>query len=168
MRGIGAALLMLSSFLAGLLAVQSKRRRIRLLRELAEALAWMVGELAGKRTPLPELLRNGKLCTTEYALVFFSQLDDSFSQLGERSFCEMWAEAVDRLPYLREEERRELYMPGRELGRAELPRQTAALDAASRYLKMRLEREEDSFRDERKLCLSLPAAAGTLLMILLL
>ncbi len=168
MRGIGALLLMGAFLLSGVLSVRSRCARIRCLHELGEAFVWMAGELAGKKLPIPELIRSCSLMANGYARSFYLQLEQSLSQLGSRSFFELWKEAVAQLPWLTEGERRELDIPGRELGRAELSRQLAALETAVRFLRTSYEHEESRFQNDRKLCLGLPAAAGVLLLILLL
>lgn len=168
MRGLGAALLMLSSLSIGLFSLQEKRRHIKCLRELAEALSWMAGELREKALPLPELIRRIAKGSDGFANSFFSALEEGLPLLGEKSLSELWNEAVEHLTCLAEEERRELNVPGRQLGHTELSGQITALDNVCRYLNTKRENEERGLRNDQKLRLCLPMAVGAFLLILLL
>lgn len=168
MHVLGAAAVLLASVGAGLVTVRQKRRRLRCLRELRDSLAFLAGELAGKRSPLPELFQDGSIQASGETGDFFRLMRDSLSLLGEKSFFELWENAVKQLLPLSEAERWELIGLGRQLGRTELSRQLSALDGCCRFLAARLDREERLFRSDRRLLLGVPAAMGALLLILLL
>ena len=168
MKMLGAAAVMLASISGGLFAVTQKRRKLRCLRDLCDALTLLAGELEGKRAPMPELVQTVCHFASGEPHGFFTRLQEALSQLGVRSFHQLWKEAAEqRLPSLGGEELREWILLGRQLGRTELDRQLAALEGCRRFLSLCLEREEQAFRSERKLCLGLPAAMGALLLILL-
>lgn len=168
MRALGALAVILGPLGMGLLLLRERRRRLAALRELEEALRLMAGELSLRRPALGELLVWLAGQSEGSAALFFRQLARSMPRLGEKSFFELWEEAATRsLPELNAADRRELSRAGRVLGRFELSQQLAGLESCRLRLAARREQGEARFGNDRRLLLALPAAAGCLLLILL-
>jgi stage III sporulation protein AB len=169
MRGIGAAAVMLASVVIGVLSVRQSQKHLLNLRELEDALLYLTAELAEKQSPLPELIKTGCIVSSGEAKLFFRDLYERLSRLGDKSFYELWEDAVrQHYAMLAEGERRELLALGRQLGRAALQRQLAACERCTRFLASARESGESLYVRERRMRLALPAAMGGLLLILLL
>lgn len=169
MRGIGAAAVMLASFGIGVLSVRQRQRHLLYLRELEAALLYLTAELEEKQSPLPELIKTGCIVSSGEAKLFFHDLYERLSGLGDKCFHELWEDTVRKhYAMLAEGERRELLALGRQLGRASLQRQLAACERCTHFLAAARESGESLYIRERRMRLALPAAMGGLLLILLL
>ena len=169
MRWIGAAAIMLASFGTGCISVLQMQKRLHALRDMCYTLTFLSGELAAKQSPLPEVLESCCQYSRGEAFIFFRRIKESLSQLGEKSFFELWESTVAQVtPHLSHAEKGELLSLGRQLGRTSLSDQLAALERSRNLLSTMLEREERLFQRERKIRLALPSAAGAMLLILLL
>ena len=169
MKLLGIGSMLLASLGFGLVSLSEKRERMGCLRDLCAALVLFRAELGSTRVPLPRLIH--ELCgkARGQAACFLRTLDASLEKLGERSFCELWeAAANETLPLLTLEEREALNQCGKLLGRFSLEEQLAALDEMQRRFASALDREQQVYREDKKLRLWLPTAAGALLVILLL
>ncbi len=169
MRGIGAAAVMLASVGIGFLSVRQEKMHLQLLGELQDVLLILAADLAENQFPLPELIHSCCRTASGEARVFFLDLQKAFSDLGEKSFYELWEQAVE-LHYasLTEGERRELLALGRQLGRSTLQRQLAALERCTHFFAAARKNEEEKLLRERRMRLALPTALGGMLLILLL
>ena len=169
MRWIGAAAIMLASFGTGCISVFQMQKRIHALRDMCDTLTFLSGELATKQSPLPEALESCRQYSKGEAFVFFRNITESLSQLGTKSFLELWENTVaQETPYLSHTEKSELLSLGGQLGRTSLSIQLAALESGRNLLSTMLEREERLYQQERRMRLALPSAAGAMLLILLL
>lgn len=169
MRLLGAGLILLAACGVGGVNWLDRQRHLRCLRALCEALSLLHAELKTNRTPLTRLLPYAAEQAEDRASAFLRQVSDSLTQLGERSFSELWQEAACcQLSVLRQGELEELLSVGRVLGRFELQEQLNTLTRCESRLRARLEQNEARSRDEARLSLGLPAAAGALLVLLLL
>jgi stage III sporulation protein AB len=168
MRSAAAVLILSGSLLLGAVRQRALRTRLACLADLASALRRMEAELAGKNAPLPTVA--AMLAGEEGAARrFFSHLSAELSELGERSFRELWCEAAEEeLPGLEGAEREALCALGAALGRYPLDMQLAALSRCRNILEERLQRLRGSLPDETRLSWGLCAACGLLLLILLL
>ncbi len=168
MRLIGAGAVMLSCIGIGCLSVIQMQKRIQALYDMRDAFLFLSGELAGKRLPLPELLQSCGRHTAGEAQLFFRKLTEKLSQLGEKPFSELWELMLEQeLPQFTVSEKRELLSLGRLLGRASLSEQISAIESTCRFLTAVLEREEHLYRKDSRMRLTLPCAAGLLILILL-
>ena len=169
MRGLGALCIAAASLGFGLTILRERRRHIRCLRALGDALCLLASELGQSRAPLTQLVRELGGRTARPACSFFQALAEGLAKLGEQSFFEIWSEtAAAALPELNDTERESLLDAGRHLGRFSPDEQIRALERSAALLADALRREEAAYREGRKLCLALPTAAGALLVILLL
>ena len=169
MRALGAAAVMLASLGVGCLSVLQMQKRLQCLRELLDALRFMAGELSGKQTPLPDLIREGGEFAKGDAKKFLQDLSANLYRLGDNSFFSLWEEAVCRqLSQFSGAERKELLSLGMQLGRTSLTRQVAALESWIAMLTVSLRGVEEQYLRERRMRLCLPPAVGAMLLILLL
>ena len=168
MQFIGVAAVMLASLGIGIQSIRQRRRRLRCLRGLSDALAYLVGELSGKRSPLTDLILSVCQHTSGDVRSFFMCLSESLSKLGKKSFSDLWRTAADRYLLLTDEERSEWIGLGEQLGRTELTRQIAMLDRCREFILLSFDKERSALQNDRRILLGIPAAAGALLSILLL
>lgn len=168
MRALGALMAFAACGAMGLLRVMSERRRIDALAALSEALRVMRGELAARLTAVPELTEYMARHSRGDAKSFFSAVSDRLSQLGKRELAELWRESVmETLPALETYELRELASVGLVLGRCELDVQLAALDSCAAVLRAAQERAQAEYPQQKRLSLGVSAAAGLMLVTLL-
>lgn len=168
MKTIGAAVVLISSFFFGLHSNRIQRQRLCCLREMMQALDLLSSELRTHCPPLYDLLRWTGEHTSGQASVFFTAVVESLSELGRKSFDELWQNAVVyKLQSLDLEEKQELLPLGSQLGRAELDCQLKALERCHDLLNLSRERLETQYREERKLRIGIPVSVGVLITILL-
>ena len=169
MKQLGMGIVLLASLSLGVVELLGKRERLRCLRELCDALALFRAGLADTRAPLPRLTQETGKKARGRAGLFFHALEEKLLSLGTYSFSELWGQAVDEtMTPLTPEERESMRCCGVMLGRFALEEQLAALDQLQRQLENIFTAEQRRYRDEKKLSLWLPTAAGALLVILLL
>ena len=135
---------------------------------MADMLTLMRSELEVRRTPLPELAEVMKTSCTGCGAHFARLLARGLSDIGERSFPELWSEsACLSFPHLPADERRSFDLLGSVLGRYELCTQLAVLDRCAEELRItdRRLREKISLRGKTSAGLF---CAGSLLLILVL
>ncbi len=168
MKSIGAAIVLLSSFSLGLLNSRLQRQRLFCLREMMQALDLLSSELRTHCPPLGDLLRWTEAHTSGQASVFFATVVNSLSELGVKSFDEIWQNAVVyKLLCLNLEDKRELLTLGSQLGRMELNCQLKALERCHDILNLSRERLETQYREERSIRIGIPVSLGFLITILL-
>ena len=169
MKYLGSVLILAACAAAGYIYIASMKKRIRALEAFCAALELAAGELKTRAAPIPELCALLKKRSSGAAAAFFSRLSDDLAALGEKSFAELWREAAeDELACLAPEERQEVVCLGNVLGRYELARQEKAVSACALALRASLARARESYGGQKKLGLGLPAAAGALIVVILL
>ena len=169
MRWAGALLIFLAFAGFGAAFALAKKRRIDALRGMCAALELMNGELSARLTPLPELcgLLAGR--ASGAAGEFLGLLAASLPGLGERDFSALWREAAERsLGSLSGAELSEITRLGDIVGRYELAEQTRALELCLAELRNCLRAAQSAYPGEKKLGFGLAAAAGALLVVVLL
>lgn len=168
MRMLGALMAFTACGMMGFLRVTSERRRIDTLAALSDALCVMRGELAARMTAIPALMNYMSRHSRDDAQSFFSAVSYRLPQLGRREFSELWCESVmETLPALETDELRELASVGLVLGRCELDMQLAALERSAAVLRAAQERAQAEYPQQRRLSLGVSAAAGLLLVTVL-
>lgn len=164
----GAVLVLLGCALAGRQYALSRRGELRCLGALCEALQRMEAELSARGLPLPELIALLARETAAPASAYFAQLSGRLSDLGERSFHDLWREtAKDSLSPLSPAEREAFCALGAALGRYPLEEQKAAIRRCRERLAARRDTSQRRLRDDLRLCWGLSACLGFLLWILL-
>ena len=168
MRSVAVLLVLLGSLLGGAVWQRSQRRRIACLSGLTRALSRLEAELTGKNASLPALaaLLAGE---EDAAGAFFSVLSGSIPELGERSFRQLWCEAMEGvLDALNDEEKSAVRELGTVLGRYPLDMQLSSLSRCRERLDDHLEQARRKLPDDARLVWGLSAACGLLLLIVLL
>ena len=168
MRTAAALLVLLGSLLGGAVWQRGQRRRIVCLSGLSRALSRLEAELTGKNASLPA--RAALLAGEEGAAgAFFSALSEMIPELGERSFRQLWCEAMEgELCALNDEEMRAVRELGAVLGRYPLDMQLASLSRCRKLLDDHLEQARRKLPDDARLVWGLSAACGLFLLIILL
>lgn len=169
MKYLGSILILAACATAGYIYISSVKKRIRALEGLCAALELAAGELKTRAAPIPELCALLERRAAGAAAGFFSRVSGRLGTLGEKTFSEIWSEAVeDELAYLSPEEQQELMSLGNVLGRYELGQQEKAIAACVLALRAGLAQARESYPGQKKLGFGLPAAAGALIVVILL
>ncbi len=168
MKYIGAVLLLAACAAIGFIRVRTLKRRRETLSMLAESLQMMRNELAARLVTIPSLLSflaergHGELKS------FFESMSISMDELGECEFALIWASSVrDTLVSLSEEERREIAALGQVLGQSEIDEQLAAIGRCQIFMDRALEQLRGQYPQLCRLAVAIPAAAGLMLVIVL-
>ena len=134
LRLAGVVLLMAGAAGLGLGAAGQLRRRVESLRTLTGALEQAERELSFRLTPMPELMERLARQAGEPARFLFAHCRDHLWELGEKSFGELWREALEGESdlLLGDREREVLSGLGDVLGRYDAAGQREALQAAGR------------------------------------
>ena len=170
LRLVGALLLTAGAAGLGLCAAGQLGDRVRSLRSLVGGLEILMRELSFRRTSMPELMERTARQAGEPARYLFARCRDHLEELGERSFGQIWAGAVEAEPelLLTREERTVLVELGQVLGRYDADGQIAALERAEEGLKACLARAEEDRRRLGRVYTALGVGSGAMLAILLL
>ena len=170
LRLVGALLLTSGAAGLGLCAAGQLGDRVRSLRSLVGGLEILRRELSFRRTAMPELMERTARQSSEPARYLFARCRDHLEELGERSFGQIWARAVEAEPelLLTREEGAVLAELGQVLGRYDADGQIAALERAEEGLKACLTRAEEDRRRLGRVYTALGVGSGAMLAILLL
>lgn len=166
---IGAAAILLASFLGALLRLQKKKERIALLRALETSLSALRGELAERRRSLGDIFRSlSQRSAHEKVGAFYERLCADLDTLGDRGFSEIWRTAAKGCFAPLGDAVVDALLPlGGCLGGSELERQCAALDTAARRIAGEAQSRKEKLAEERKLSFGLSLSAGAFLVIML-
>lgn len=167
-RLLGAALVAGCGVWMGLQRTVWYTRRVETLQALLQALSLMEWELAGRETPLPELLRRLERETRGPVQRFFAACGEQLSSLGQSPFGALWeaAEAQVQLP-LDREERSVLLEIGQVLGRYDQESQRQAISRSREQLAARLEQARAERERLGRLAGIVGASAGLITVLLL-
>lgn len=169
LKYLGAILIAAACCTAGYTYISSVRKHIRALESLCAALELAAGELRTRAAPIPELCALLAKRSDGAAAKFFSRLSENLEALGEKTFSAIWSKAVeDELCCLSPDEQSELKGLGNILGRYELMQQESALAACVLKLRAGLSQARQNYPSQRKLGFGLTAAAGALIVVILL
>lgn len=169
MRYLGAILILAACAAAGFIYISAVKKRICALESLCTALELAAGELKTRAAPIPELCALLERRSDNAAAKFFARLSGDLESLGEKTFSDLWGAAVeDELACLLPDERQELTGLGSVLGRYELAQQENALTACVFALRASLTHARESYPGQRRLGFGLTAAAGALIVVILL
>ncbi len=164
---LGAGMILLGSVGAGLRLCAERRGQILLLRDLAEAMSLLQGELELRAAPMRELLLLPAGLRGDTG-VFFRNLLSALDRLGEESFAEIWARELTRcFPCLTRFLLDELRSLGSVLGRMDREAELRALSACRAVLEDGARREQSLYPAQRRLLLGLSVSSGFLSIILL-
>lgn len=168
LRLAGGLCVVLGSAALGLHGVFRLKERVRVLRRLLEALAYLEEELAFQLTPLTALLQRLGQGTEGPVGHFFSECLASFQKAPEAGLRESWQRAMEaRLPMLAEAEREALSALGTMLGRYDAQGQQKAIRHTAARLETCLAAACEA-RDRLGRVYAVVGAAGGLLAVIVL
>lgn len=168
-RGIGAVLLLGGGLCLGMSMAGETRRRARALEAWQAALALLEGELAFRLPTMDQLLEELSRWAHSPAREALTQAGVGLKELGERSFPEIWADAVARQAGpLAPEDVEDIQGLGSFLGRCGWEEQRQAARVLGRTLGDRADRLREEGRREGKVYCSLGLSLAAFLAILLL
>ena len=167
MKGLGASLILSAAGLIGLLLLGESRRRLEAYCSLSSALRLLRGDLASRNAPLADGIDKAKTAAKGMGKELMLQVSMGLSALGERSFCEIWDQALDACSPRSLETPEELKSLGAVLGGFDLETQLQALDGCIARLDELWKNGSRSYPARRRLLLSLTLAGGFFMVILL-
>ncbi len=166
MRWLGAFVIVLAGFYAGIIYIADKKRHLRELENLCTAFEMMGGELQTRLSSLPEVCETLKTRCDGSAKELFTHLSKSFDRLGETEFSLLWDENINSvLKMLDSEEIRQVSALGKVLGRCEMEQQLECLNGLVSFLRTNLDTARKLYPQERKLGLGVGTAAALLLVL---
>lgn len=163
---IGAFLVAAGSAAIGMVTVISQKRHIQLLDELCASLRLMSAELGTRLRPLPELI-----CELsekgDSVSGFYGDIAGRLDFIGETDFSVLWSDAVENIQLLSADERETMNRLGAVLGRYELREQLDSIDICLDALTRSVLGLRAEYPCRRRLFLGLSAAAGLMILIIL-
>ena len=167
-RIMGFVLLQLAAALFARGRIADAAARTEALRSYSDMLEQLRGLLESDGSPMPVLLETLSRRCTGHARAFVRSLSAAMDQLGERSFQELWQQALEENARLVDEDtKRMLESLGGVLGRYDPATQLEALDACRMHLRQRLDKRQSGRAQETHLILGLSFSASLLLGIIL-
>lgn len=168
MKLIGALLALAGCGALGVMSIRMERRHIRALEALCGALALIQTELSTRLAPVPMLCEQLSRRANGVACAFFKALAERLDMLGRRELSELWRECAEQtLTELSSNELNEFISLGLILGRGELEVQLSAVRRCENALADALSSVSADYPRRRKLALGVAAAAGGLIVIVL-
>ena len=163
---LGALLVLAGGLIWALLCVETGRKRMECLTQLASDLERLSCELDTGDRPLPELIHmlseNGGVQSRD----FFVRLENSLWRMGDVEFRSLWREAAERCSVpLNRTERYALGNLGAFLGRYSRQRQTEAIAECGKLLKKSAQEMRDQWPNRTRLSFGL-GAGGALMIVL--
>ena len=153
MKRIGAVLILAAAAFIGLSLLREKKRRLEAYRTSSFALGLLRGELLSRGAQLKEGIESA--CKASEGM-------------GERSFAEIWEEALtESCAGLEDGARKELQRLGTVLGRFDLEIQLQALETCKASLEERWNKRSESYPADRRMICSIVLALSSFLVILL-
>lgn len=169
MKLLGAGLILSVSLWFGVRACTELYRHSRALESMISALELLRAETASRLTPLSETCGMLARSMQNPAGEFFANIGAGFSQLGEKSFSQIWSEAVSSSESLclTTSETDALTELGAGLGKFCAEEQDAILERTLDSLKRAYAESEETRKRNSKLYVSGSAAVGMLAVIML-
>ena len=167
---LGAVLIICGTTSWGICSVMQMKNRVKALDSLVWSFDLMKDELCTNLTPMPELLRRMADSAAKPASLFFEKAAEKTSELGAKSFREIWISALNETPslYLRRDEKEILYELGGCLGRYDFESCGRAIQSAKNRLEKKAEQAERDRRMNSRLHAFLGVAAGMFAVVVLL
>lgn len=168
MRGLGALMIIAGCVSIGGMTLRERRERVETLYALCAALRTMRAELITRLAPLPEvfhtLAENGAGAAGEFFAALYADMDS----LGECGLAAIWQGACLRaLCILRGDEVAAISALGAQLSLGSAEAAAEAVEACEGVLHAAYLREKERLPQARRLCIGVAAAAGAMLVILL-
>ncbi len=169
LKVVGSVMLLLGCVGAGFLRVRNMDKRIEMIRSLLYALETMERELSFRVPLLEDMLSTVANSSNEMIRNFFSACKKEMNENTEKLFVEIWVQAAKKwLIYLKNRDLDTIFVLGRVLGRYDCDEQRRAILQTHNLLEQSLRDAEEERSGQGKVYKVLGAAAGALLIILLL
>ena len=167
-RLIGILFLAAGPAAIGLLASEGLKRQVSILEALLGAVERMKGELPLRLLPGPELLQSMEKSSTPPVSEFFRRCGAGLGELGEKSFAQIWRQAMEKsLPELEQAAKVAFETLGEMLGQYREEEQLAALERTTAELERALDAARREAEVRGKLDRVLGLTAGAFLAIVL-
>lgn len=168
MTYLGAIILVISALFIGISKAREERLRVKTLRELCSALEIIKNEICTNRTSLGKVISMQSLHSSDALNSFFSELENGFSNLGDRRFSNIWNECIkNSLGILSEKAKNELIALGSNLGRYDADLQKQAIERCAYALQRECEALESVLVNNEKMYIGLSGGAGLILVLML-
>jgi stage III sporulation protein AB len=168
-RLIGGTMIIVGTGFYGLMGVAALRRHVRSLQGLYAGLETMKSEICQRLAPMADVLGELSQDKQNPARSFFARCLEGMGELGEKTFAQIWREAVTASHELGLTPDEELLMAelGSSLGKYSAKEQEAAFTYTMSRLQRFIDRAEDERDRESKLRAFLGVAAGIFAVIIL-
>ncbi|MGI5976530.1 MAG: stage III sporulation protein AB [Candidatus Limivicinus sp.] len=168
MKVIGSIMAFAACSLFGIIKVRTAAVHLSALRSVINGFDIMRAQLSVTAEPICFLMEYMADRSDEYSAGFFQTVLDNFESVGEKSFSEVWEQAVkEALAILNKDERENIARLGGCLGSSELSFQLSAIESCTSLLRKKLAELEQDFPQQKKLSLGLSMAAGMMIVIIL-
>lgn len=168
MKTAGAVLLLVSCAVIGCLRLQTLKRRKETLSTLSNCLQLMKSELSTRLTALPTLICMLTERSRGETKSFFECIDTNLDELGECGFSSIWASAArQKLTSLSAEEQNEIIHLGQMLGKSDVDAEISAIARCQAFMDKAYEALRAEYPQLCRMAFALPAAAGLMLVIVL-
>ncbi len=168
MTYFGAIILVISALYIGVSKAREERLRVKTLRELCSALEILKNEICTNRTSLGKVISMQSLHSSDELTSFFSDIEKSFYDLGNRRFSDIWNECIENsLSILPDKAKNELIALGNSLGRYDADLQKQAIERCAYALQRECETLESVLINNEKMYIGLSGGAGLILALML-
>lgn len=167
MKLLGVIAILGSCLGVGLGRSEEFRKELDCLGQLVSGVRTIRSELLGRLSPVKELTALAARASEGAVSEFFTAVSEKIDTLDRQSFSEVWSKEAERLAFLSAEERGELLEFGASVGRYGLEDRVLACDRYLSVTERRIEELSRAYPERRKLTLSMSAAAGAFLCLLL-
>ena len=167
---MGAILLICASSMLGIKKSGELKEKAEALGSVISGLEMLKGEICTLQSPMPEVAARLSQSGPMEMRSFFSRLNTELYRLGEKSFYELWSNAVKQSRELclgRDEENTLIHL-GLSLGRYVLSEQEAVIDQCIHRFQDYYEHAKQKAMVQGRLYTGLGIAAGLMISIILL
>ncbi len=169
MKTAGCILIVIAALMSGAESLRRDRERAETLRSLTSSLTSLRAEIVSGFASTNEALAAVSGTLKGRTAEFYARVAERMRGLGERSFFDIWSEAVkESLGVLSEDELEAIEEVGSGLGRYDRGTVAAILDRAEKRLQVSYDLFEAKRRKEGKLRFLLPLSAAILTIVIIL
>lgn len=168
MRIIGALLLTAAASAMGYFKAKELKSQARTLHETISLLELVRNEICTRRTPLKQVFNCTALPDYKYIYEFIKSVQSQLTELGSRSFAQIWCECVeDRLSPLSESNRQALKNIGSSLGKYDAELQATSIDRCISELTAEYKSLNAGLKSNEKMYIGLGTGIGLIFAIIL-
>ncbi len=166
MRMFAYLLVLLSAFCVGFELNRVQKERMKLIKSFSKLTEYMYAELSVRPCGIGELCWKAANIYEGQTKMFLVAVNDAMSNLGEKSFREIWAECcVDKLSLLDKEALEIIVALGESLGNFELSAQLKAIDSCSKALGKEYQIIKEAYPNNRKLNIAVPCSVACMILM---